>query len=287
MYIFLIGKNPFSHHPKSLILDINKVSILPSKCGEYENDRLTQGMTGIFEYPWMALVASSLEPNLEASFICAGSIIHEKYILTAAHCLKFANANAKVCVGEYNIKTDIDYEGLKYDLDCASPSQDIEVEETVIHPMFNKPERRQNDIALLKLKTPIDFTKNNAMAMCLPLSEKLRNLNVIGLDMIVAGWSRDNDKFTGEHIQSRIPVVDSSNCNRTGRTLSQNQFCAKDFCEIFSGGPVMRLSDVNHLALMVQYGIFGYGPSTCHDEIPAVYTNVAKYVDWILDRIKN
>ncbi|XP_077300191.1 CLIP domain-containing serine protease B4-like isoform X1 [Arctopsyche grandis] len=271
----------------------NKFNILPSKCGEIENDRITAGnKTGIFEYPWMTLIAIPPEPNLEATFNCGGSIIHERYILTAAHCFKFSKPT-KVRVGEHNVKTDIDCEGEEDDLDCASPPQNIDVEETVIHPMYNKP-RKQNDIALLRLKTPIDFTKNNVMAICLPLSEKLRNLKVIDIDMIVAGWGMtENFTLSEKLLQARIPVVANSKCAIGRRTMSENQLCAggetkADSCGGDSGGPLMHASDVNGVTKIVQQGIVSFGSIACGTiGAPAVYTYVAKYIDWILNEIKN
>ncbi|XP_077300192.1 CLIP domain-containing serine protease HP8-like isoform X2 [Arctopsyche grandis] len=269
-------------------------NILPSKCGEIENsDRITFGnKTGVFEFPWMTLVAIPPEPNLEASFKCGGSIIHERYILTAAHCFKNANPT-KVRVGEHNIKTDMDCEGKEDDLDCASPPQDIDVEETVIHPMYNNP-LKQNDIALLRLKTPIDFTKNNVMAICLPLSEKLRNLKVIDIDMIVAGWGMtENFTLSEKLLQARIPVVANSKCAIGRRTMSENQLCAggetkADSCGGDSGGPLMHASDVNGVTKIVQQGIVSFGSIACGTiGAPAVYTYVAKYIDWILNEIKN
>ncbi|XP_077300193.1 CLIP domain-containing serine protease B4-like isoform X3 [Arctopsyche grandis] len=269
-------------------------NILPSKCGEIENsDRITFGnKTGVFEFPWMTLVAIPPEPNLEASFKCGGSIIHERYILTAAHCFKNANPT-KVRVGEHNIKTDMDCEGKEDDLDCASPPQDIDVEETVIHPMYNNP-LKQNDIALLRLKTPIDFTKNNVMAICLPLSKKLRNSKVIGLNMTMAGWgTTEFVEFSDELIQAQIPIVENSKCILSRANISQNQLCAggnsnSDSCSGDSGGPLMLIRQVNNTIKMVQYGIISFGPQACGNVgRPAVYTYVSKYVDWILDQINN
>lgn len=55
------------------------------------------------------------------------------------------------------------------------------------------------------------------MAICLPLSDKLRNLNVVGNNMIVAGWGMtENFTLSDELLKARIPVLENSKCV-TGR----------------------------------------------------------------------
>lgn len=75
--------------------------------------------------------------------------------------------------------------------------------------------------------------------------------------------------------------------------MTENQLCAggetrADSCGGDSGGPLMLASEVNGVTQMVQQGIVSFGSVACGTiGDPAVYTYVAKYVDWILDTIKN
>ncbi|XP_077300215.1 CLIP domain-containing serine protease B4-like [Arctopsyche grandis] len=260
---------------------------LPPTCGDFEGVRITNGnKTGIYEFPWMVLLAESGKDN---EFLCGGSIINEWYILTAAHCFKFGGIS-NVRIGEHNIKTPIDCEISDDEEICAPKFQDIKVDQIVIHPMYNKPARKQNDIALIRLKTPIDFNTYNTRPICLPMSDKLRNLNVTGRKMLVAGWgATENSTRSDELLKANILVVDNSRCSR--RIISEGQLCAggdtdSDSCAGDSGGPLMIVEYINGVLSMVQHGIVSYGPSTCGIVgMPGVYTRVSPYVDWILGEI--
>lgn len=51
------------------------------------------------------------------------------------------------------------------------------------------------------------------MAICLPLSEELRNLKVVGLNMKVAGWGiTEFGTPSDELLQILIPIVENSKC---------------------------------------------------------------------------
>lgn len=74
--------------------------------------------------------------------------------------------------------------------------------------------------------------------------------------------------------------------------MSDTQICAggdtnKDTCKGDSGGPLMAVQEVMKVLRMVQFGIVSYGVKSCGNfGIPAVYTDVTKYVGWILDHLK-
>lgn len=92
-----------------------------------------------------------------------------------------------------------------------------------------------------------------------------------------------------------VPVLSADNCHEiyynTAR-ITYRQLCAggrnwKDSCGGDSGGPLHVAGILNDDTRYVQQGIVSFGPKICgvHGK-PGVYTKVAYYMDWILNKIK-
>lgn len=87
-------------------------------------------------------------------FTCGGSIYNENFIITAAHCVYSyhndhklnKNTQYSIIAGDHNLYEE---EGTE---------QVVEVAKIIIHEAYD-PQMLVNDIALLKLKNPLRFTK--------------------------------------------------------------------------------------------------------------------------------
>jgi Trypsin len=121
-------------------------------CGVNSDDRIINGnLTKLFELPWMALLSYQARDG-SRSFMCGGTLISPRYVLTAAHCIAISG-NAKVVsvrLGEHDLSKNEDCEEYDDEKICSSLPQDIDVESVLTHPDFDKA-TNGNDIALVRL----------------------------------------------------------------------------------------------------------------------------------------
>lgn len=272
-----------------------------SACGQSDSDRIVGGhLTGLKEYPWMALLAYQSASG--RSFRCGGALINNRYVLTAAHCLKRIPPEFKlvgVRLGEYQLDTDPDCEnsepGMEY---CADKPVDFELEEQIAHEQYVSDSLDQHhDIALLRLSKPVDTSGVFVKPVCLPTASEVRNGNYEGKNMVVAGWGRtENRGQSNIKLQLEIPVTEKSDCSEkyaaNNRTILDSQVCAggllgKDSCTGDSGGPLMYLHKTETQEIWYIYGIVSYGSTICGiRDFPGVYTKVPNYLEWIISHLK-
>uniref|UniRef100_A0A8B9LAK7 pancreatic elastase II n=1 Tax=Astyanax mexicanus TaxID=7994 RepID=A0A8B9LAK7_ASTMX len=149
-----------------------------------------------------------------------------------------------------------------------------------------------NDIALIKLQTPVQFSDTISPA-CLPPSGQVLPNNY---PCYVTGWGR---LWTGGPLadnlqQALLPVVDHATCTKPdwwGNLVTTQMVCAGGdgqlaSCNGDSGGPLncQRADgtwDVD--------GIVSFGSSLgCnYPKKPSVFTRVASYIDWINKMVCN
>ena len=59
----------------------------------------------------------------------------------------------------------------------------------------------------------------------------------------------------------------------------------RDSCQGDSGGPLMIKKKVKRRYYTVQIGIVSWGIGCGKEGLPGVYTNVAHYLEWIMDNL--
>ncbi|KAJ8011447.1 hypothetical protein DPEC_G00058310 [Dallia pectoralis] len=220
------------------------------------------------ESPWQVLVL-----NAVGRFHCGGVLIDENWVLTAAHCLTNSQ-RFSVRLGDYE-RTH--FEGTEVN---------VQVSKTFSHPEFNK-ETVDNDIALLRLSSPVTFTKY-ILPICLPgraLAEGTLHLN--GTRTVVTGWGKQEQNYTGfssalSYIQ--VPLVEREECaQHMVNHVTANMLCAgvigrrEDACEGDSGGPMVTLYRNTWFLL----GLVSWGEGCGVRTKLGIYTKVSNYIKWI------
>lgn len=235
-------------------------------CGMSTRTRIIGGfISKPHEWTW---VVALLRKN---RFFCGGVLINTRYVLTAAHCtLGVKPRDLKIRLGEYNV------------LESREYMQDIAVKEIKRHAQFITL-TFQHDIALLKLKKPVEFSRY-VSSICLPQA----NQTYSDVNATVVGWGAVSFGGAESSVlrEVALPVWRNADCDRTYllEDINDSFLCAgspepnQDACQGDSGGPLMALNDNGRWEAI---GIVSWGRRCGDPNFPGVYTRVSTYLDWI------
>jgi len=229
-----------------------------------------------YRLPYQALVYPTVDGV--GSFLCGGTIVNKRYIITAAHCTEYKGAtitNVKVAIGEHNTCDGVTNEGGSW----------ISAKRVINHPNYAN---FDNDIAILELSEDITFTANIKPA-CLPTSA---TKDYSDLASTISGWGGTIGYAPGNRPQqpqqctlkeSVVKVLSptSQKCSSyLGTTTSTSKLCAwaegTDTCQGDSGGPLT----VAENGKFVLIGVVSYGAG-CAAATPGIYARVQGFLPWI------
>lgn len=120
----------------------------------------------------------------------------------------------------------------------------------------------------------------------------------------IAGWGQTGEEEWGSDnlLKADVNVQNLDECakNYTNPNIAGDEgalehfpsssFCAskpsesKDSCQGDSGGPFFQF-DLSGRAVV--RGIVSFGIGCARAELPGVYTNIALFIDWITNKVKN
>lgn len=168
-------------------------------------------------WPWH--VAIYHNTKFSRSYVCGGSLINRKTILTAAHCIIDGNG---VIIPER-----ISVELGRFDLQVTSVNiQAVKIFDVIPHEKYD-PESFEHDIGILKLATYAQLNRY-VQIICLPSPNAIFS-NKVGE---IVGWGRNEDNLIQNEMRhAAMPVIDRITClrsnrNHFGQYLTDTNFCA-------------------------------------------------------------
>uniref|UniRef100_A0A1B6KIN2 Peptidase S1 domain-containing protein n=2 Tax=Graphocephala atropunctata TaxID=36148 RepID=A0A1B6KIN2_9HEMI len=225
----------------------------------------------------MAALGYGLTP-FTAKWQCGGTLISERYVMTAAHCLDYSKEGLPkyVKLGMVNVQKDYS----KY-------VQIQNVQSVLVNPSYNKT-GKMNDIGLIMLEKDVQFNMY-VLPACLDVEGAMKESRVLA-----TGWGRT--EYLGEAspnlLKVTLNIIARKDCNKVfnrpskyGR-LDNSRMCAgdlqggKDTCQGDSGGPIQTLLQ-NPYCMYRIVGITSFGLTCGYQWAPAIYTRVFHFVPWI------
>lgn len=262
---------------------------LRSICGKthksYQKSPLHFGGISIQRGSWPWLVAIYTVKSTGVAFTCAGNLVSNRAVISAAHCFHtidrdFNPNEVLVALGKYDMTKWIE-----------DGAQLTEVSEVVVHEDYSKSHSSFDaDISVILLRQPVEFTEYIRPICMWEGSNRLKD--VVDSIGTVVGWGSDGQGQTVTQTPRsiNIPIVSEVDCLRSsavfGEITASRSFCAgrKDGfgpCHGDSGSGLAILRG----GQMVLRGIVSAalsGPmSSCDLSNYVVFTDVAKFVPWI------
>lgn len=231
----------------------------------------------------------SIQNKSNGNHFCGGSIINNKYVLTAAHCVDGTNAS--------DITLNV---GFSLQNNPGNNLQSYNAKRIIVHPNYNNG-TNDFDIAVIEIEGTFSF--NSSVQPVELISPQSLASETIGNQVRVSGWgwtvpnqsgvanqlqAVDVPIITNQQADNELDISSPNHPELTQRMLSTGAvgMDRQGACHGDSGGPlVFRQNGQND----IQIGVVSWGVPRCvgGENSPSIYARLSQLVDWINDEVWN
>ncbi|KAM9358674.1 transmembrane protease serine 13a [Symphorus nematophorus] len=256
--------------------DRNTVSLQCMDCGRQQStSRIIGGSVAkIGQWPWQ------LSLHFRGSHVCGGVLISRDFVLTAAHCFPRSNDLALTAA---NWKV---YSGV---VSLSRLPKPYLVKKIILSENYNEKTNDQ-DIALLKLSSPVDFN-DKVQPACLPSSDQQFQQGTKCWTSGFGTTEAGSGTVSNDLMEVTVDIIGRDICNSRsvyGGAVTKNMLCAgdlqggKDSCQGDSGGPLVCQGESRWYLV----GITSWGAGCGEKNKPGVYTKVSSLLQWIYSNMQ-
>ncbi|XP_022831467.1 proclotting enzyme-like isoform X8 [Spodoptera litura] len=278
----------------------------PAQCGKVVLNPIPLVVNGTptLEGQWPWQIALYQTQTVDNKYICGGTLVSHKHVITAAHCVTKKSSQLivdrntlTVYLGKHNLRTSVDGVQIKF------------VSNIIVHPDYNAT-TFSRDAAILELRETVTYSDWVRPACLWPDSDTSLK-NVIGKKGSVVGWGFDETGVATEELSLvEMPVVSQETCIRSYseffvRFTSEYTYCAgyrdgkighfneqtgvresTSVCNGDSGGGmVFRMGGTWYLRGLVSLSVARQNEYRCDPSHYVIFTDLAKFLPWIYQNV--